>query len=80
MREILCKGKRKDNGEWICGEYITIYDDPKYKAIKTCIVSRGRIYIMWADGSSDEYDTIDCKKTGRHFSQVEELLKEMKNE
>lgn len=37
MREILFKGKRKDNGEWVCGEYITIYDDPKYKAIKTCI-------------------------------------------
>lgn len=49
MREILFRGKRKDNGEWICGEYITIYDDPKYKAIKTCIELNTGIYEVVPD-------------------------------
>jgi uncharacterized phage protein (TIGR01671 family) len=56
MREILFKGKRKDNGEWVCGEYITIYDDPKYKAIKTCIELNTGVYEV-------DPDTV-CQYTG----------------
>ncbi len=56
MREILFKGKRKDNGEWAFGEYITIYDDPKYKAIKTCIELNTGVYEV-------DPDTV-CQYTG----------------
>ena len=56
MREILFRGKRKDNSEWIFGEYITIYDDQKYKAIKTCIELNTGIYEV-------DPDTV-CQYTG----------------
>jgi hypothetical protein len=46
--------------------------------IVTRIVSDGRMHIIWNDGFSGTYNIADCKKTGRHFPQVEELLKAMK--
>ena len=35
-------------------------------------------YILWGDGSTDSMKNTELKKTGRHFPQVEKLLKAMK--
>lgn len=35
-------------------------------------------YVMRRDGSSGEEDRNDCKKTGRHFSQIAEVLEQLK--
>ena len=45
MKEILFKGKRADNGEWVEGDYITIYDERRHKAIQASgIETPRRIY------------------------------------
>jgi hypothetical protein len=37
-------------------------------------------YILWADGSTDSMKNTELKKTGRHFPQVEKLLKAAQEE
>lgn len=35
MREILFRGKETDNGEWVYGDFVTVYDTPRKKGIET---------------------------------------------
>ena len=60
------------------GDEVYMNFAPNETGIVTRIYPKGKIYIMWEDGACGRYDIINCKKTGRHFPQVEELLKAMK--
>ena len=47
--------------------------------IVTNVVNKNMVDIMWDDGSvNDSVSVEDLRKTGRHFSQVEELMKKMR--
>ena len=48
MREIIFRGKRIDNGEWVYGYYVRLYGGKKNK------VSR-RIYSVYAETDCDNY-------------------------
>ena len=42
MREILFRGKQIDTGEWVYGNYMTIYEMEQYKAIQTAEIDTPR--------------------------------------
>jgi len=49
--------------------------------IVTNVVNKNMVDIMWDDGSvNDSVSVKDLRKTGRHFDEVEELLKKMKKQ
>lgn len=44
MREIVCRGKRKDNGEWIYGFYAYKHDGDRHFILKETIADVGPSY------------------------------------
>lgn len=68
----------KKQNEIKVGDEVVMYFMSNDTGVVTRIHPKGQVCIMWKDGSLGRYDILNCKKTGRHFPQVEELLKAMK--
>jgi hypothetical protein len=60
------------------GDEVFMNFAPNVIGIVTHIHSDGGSHIMWDDGTAGEYNITNCEKTGRHFPQIEKLLKAMK--
>ena len=82
-REIVEKLKayEKEQSKIKVGDEIDIDD---IKAVVTCVDEENdRVFVLYVDGYIDEIEGIDenvkLAKTGRHFDEVESLLKILKN-
>lgn len=68
--------EQKKAAEIKIGDEVT--DDKEWEGVVTWISPRGEyLVIILKDGTALHWDKKDFKKTGRHFPQIEEVIKQM---
>ena len=72
MREILFRGKRKDNGEWVCsGNLIQFFDNNKREVY---ISQYGEKCNAVHDIDTDNIETITCENSARFYKVIPETV------
>ena len=72
MREYLFRGKRKDNGEWVCsGNLIQFFDN---KIREVYISQYGERCNAVHDIDTDNIETITCKNGARFYKVIPETV------
>lgn len=72
MREILFRGKRKDNGEWVCsGNLIQFFDN---NTREVYISQYGERCNAVHDIDTDNIETITCKNGARFYKVIPETV------
>ena len=73
---------KKKNAEFHVGDEIIVNDsDVKYVIVRSeGVVYNDSLYVVGDDGITSIFNKKEATKTGRHFDEVEELFKKMKED